>query len=85
MAPESFLTMIGIEEISTIKIRATSFSQHLIRKLKNQLRANLSQSVSMNVSVSLLVDPSGRLFFEAKCGKCWLGKGPLRFDSTKKA
>ena len=82
---DDLLTSAGVERIATIEIDASCFSTYLKRKLRKQLAEEQSTMAQMTISISLSVNHSGRLFFEAKIGDASLGRGPLRFDATEAA
>lgn len=76
------LTFTDVQKISTIKIGSDAMSTYLRKKLEDQMNANSAQKTHLSVAVTVSVDRSARLFFEAKHGMASLGKGQLRLDAT---
>lgn len=62
-------------------IDGSGFSKSLTTKLERGLNRGSVQSLDTTISVK--VDDSGRLFFDAKSNKTPLGRGELRYDATE--
>jgi hypothetical protein len=79
------LTNLGVRELTTIPIHRQNFSWQLKRLLEEKQEAHNDEEgeASVDTTVNLSIDSSGRLYFEAKHGGLSMGKGILRIDSTK--
>ena len=76
------LILADVQRISTIVITPVAMSDYLRRKLRRQMNDASTTQTHLAVKVTMLMDSSARLFFEAKHGNCGLGRGELRLDET---
>lgn len=84
-AKEQLLIVAGVEQISSIKVDPKNISTHLRNRLKKQLKEAGTGEAELSMTISVSIDRSARIAFDAKHDRCWMGKGVLRIDATETA
>lgn len=86
VSPSGFRTqinnLVGVERVSAIEIASDALSEYMRRKLRRDIEEHQAQNTLLAVAVSVKVDRSARLFFEARHSTAFFGKGKLRLDDT---
>jgi len=81
----SQLISADVRPSTTIPINKRNFSWQLKRLLEAKLNDHdeADGEALIDTDINLSIEDSGRLYFEAKHAKLSMGKGELRYDSTK--
>lgn len=79
------LIVPGVEQISSIRVDPANISTQLRNRLRRQLKEAGTGEATLTMTITVSIDRSARITFDAKHERCWMGKGVLRIDATENA